>query len=92
MLWKSKANWEVAQQRANVIRSIREFFYVRNLIEVETPLMSRGTVTDVHLESFTCQYGNFDDDSFSPDIHLQTSPEFAMKRLLGSGYGSIFQI
>lgn len=94
MPWKSKISWKVAQQRASIIRAIREFFYARNVVEVETPLLSYGTVTDVYLDSFTCQYDCLDKQggSDSRDLYLQTSPEFAMKRLLASGYGSIFQI
>ncbi|GAA6203797.1 elongation factor P--(R)-beta-lysine ligase [Thalassotalea sp. SU-HH00458] len=91
MSWESKICWELAQQRASVIRSIREFFYSRNIVEVETPLLSHGTVTDVYLDSFSCQY-DFASRSSSKDLFLQTSPEFAMKRLLASGYQSIYQI
>ena len=94
MSWQSKISWEVAQQRADIIRAIREFFYTRNIIEVETPVLSRGTVTDVYLDSFKCQYDylNNQNHTMSDELYLQTSPEFAMKRLLASGYGSIFQI
>lgn len=88
-MWRSKLSWENAKQRANVLALIRAFFAKRGVIEVETPQLSHGTITDVHLEAFSTK-------SFPPEankeMYLQTSPEFAMKRLLASGYGSIYQI
>ncbi len=94
MSWQSKVNWDVAKKRSKYIQLIRQFFYERDVVEVETPLLSNSTVTDVNLESFTCnyQYFNGDDLSNSGFLYLQTSPEFAMKRLIASGYGSIFQL
>lgn len=94
MSWQPTLTWEYAQKRAQILQKIRQFFNERNVIEVETPALSQGTVTDVHLEAITCRY-NFLSDS-SPEqattLYLQTSPEFHMKRLLASGYGCIFQI
>jgi len=94
MTWQPTLTWEYAQKRAYVLQQIRQFFNERNVIEVETPALSQGTVTDVHLEAITCRY-NFLSDSSSEhttNLYLQTSPEFHMKRLLASGYGCIFQI
>lgn len=61
---------------------------------METPALSQGTVTDVHLDALSCKYSFLSDssDQHSTDFFLQTSPEFHMKRLLASGYGCIFQI
>lgn len=93
MTWQSNLNWETAIQRANILRQIREFFYSRNILEVETPLLSHGTVTDVYLDSFSCQYDYMVSDlTKQKELFLQTSPEFSMKRLLASGYQSIYQI
>ncbi|HCM47781.1 MAG TPA: elongation factor P lysine(34) lysyltransferase [Colwellia sp.] len=94
MTWQSTLTWQNAQKRAKILQQIRQFFADRNVIEVETPALSQGTVTDVYLDAFTCKY-NFLADSAadqSTDLYLQTSPEFHMKRLLASGYGCIFQI
>ncbi len=68
--------------RAETYRKIRSFFYKRSVLEVETPLLSHTTATDPHLHSLTTADGNY----------LQTSPEFAMKRLLAANSGSIYQI
>jgi len=94
MNWQSTLSWQNAQKRAKLLQQVRQFFAERNVIEVETPALSQGTVTDVHLDALTCRYNFLKDNSkdHSADFYLQTSPEFHMKRLLASGYGCIFQI
>jgi len=94
MLWQPTLTWHNAQKRAKILQKIRQFFNERNVLEVETPALSLGTVTDVHLDAFTCNYHFLSDSSIehSTQLYLQTSPEFHMKRLLASGYGDIFQI
>ena len=94
MSWQSTLSWENAQKRSRILQQIRQFFVERDVVEVETPSLSQGTVTDIHLEGLTCRYSFLDDSpvSQSTSLYLQTSPEFHMKRLLASGYGSIFQI
>lgn len=71
--------------RAELLRTIREFFRKRAYLEVETPLLSGDIVVDAHLHPFTVT-------TDSGVRYLQTSPEAAMKRLLAAGCGSIFQI
>lgn len=68
--------------RAALLRRIREFFHAREVLEVETPVLSRHATVDRHIDSFRCQDGRW----------LQTSPEFAMKRLLCAGSGPIWQL
>lgn len=94
MSWQPTLTWEYAQKRAQVLKKVRQFFDERNVIEVETPALSQGTVTDVHLDAITCRYKFLSDSSAeqASTLYLQTSPEFHMKRLLASGYGCIFQI
>lgn len=92
MSWQTGMGWVEAQSRANILTNIRQFFSELAVVEVETPLMSQGTVTDLHLEAFTSRYDFLVDAPDSTNVYLQTSPEFAMKRLLASGYGSIYQI
>ncbi len=72
-----------------MLAEIRGFFAERSVLEVETPLLSHGIGTDPQLEFFTTEY------CLAPQkqtLFLQTSPEFAMKRLLAAGSGSIYQI
>ncbi len=94
MSWQASMSWQNAQKRAQILQQIRQFFADRHVVEVETPALSVGTVTDVHLDALECRY-NFLHQSAEQDadiLYLQTSPEFHMKRLLASGYGCIYQI
>lgn len=79
------------QQRARILANIRSFFKERQVLEVETPLLSQSGVTDPHLHSFTTDYQDAIGD-LKQTLYLQTSPEFAMKRLLASDSGPIYQI
>lgn len=80
---------EALHARALMYRNIREFFFQRDVLEVETPIVSQAAVTDVHLASIGCTRHIA---GKARTHYLQTSPEFAMKRLLASGSGSIYQI
>ena len=85
--WQPSADLATLQQRAVMLRQVRDFFYRRNVLEVDTPLVARYGVTDPHLTNLTTR--------LSGDSHnwaLQTSPEFAMKRLLAAGSGCIYQL
>ena len=90
-LWAPSASIETLKKRAAILRTIREFFYTRNVMEVETPSLSSASVTDVHLASFNTQFVGPGHAGGLP-LYLQTSPEFAMKRLLAAGSGPIFQL
>lgn len=94
MNWQATLSWEDAKRKAAVLKQIREFFYQRDVIEVETPLIGQYSVTDIHLDAFTTHFNYFSDSpSDQSDIlYLQTSPEFCMKRLLACGYQSIYQM
>jgi len=80
---------EALKARAQLYRTIREFFAQRNVMEVETPIVSQAGVTDVHLASVQVQRHI---EGRVQQQYLQTSPEFAMKRLLAAGSGAIYQI
>jgi lysyl-tRNA synthetase class 2 len=81
--WKPAASMEQLKKRAETLSTIRQFFSARNVLEVETPLLSHFSVTDPHLDAFSLQ---------QETLFLQTSPEYAMKRLLAAGSGPIYQI
>jgi len=90
-MWYPSASIENLRKRAEIIKAIRDFFYQRDVLEVETPNLSIASVTDVHLASFSTQFIGAGGEKGIP-LYLQTSPEYAMKRLLAAESGAIFQI
>ncbi|HIF9339703.1 TPA: elongation factor P--(R)-beta-lysine ligase [Photobacterium damselae] len=91
MTWQPTADVAMLKQRAKLIAAIRQFFYQRDVLEVDTPAMSQATVTDIHLHTFKTEFvgPGFADGQI---LYLMTSPEFHMKRLLSAGSGAIYQI
>ncbi|MDO4557620.1 MAG: EF-P lysine aminoacylase EpmA [Planctomycetia bacterium] len=69
----TNASWTNLVRRAEILNQIRRFFTGHGFLEIETPLLSRDTVVDRYIDPFVCE-----------GRYLQTSPEFAMKRLLAS--------
>ncbi len=67
--------------RAKINRQIREFFFARDVMEVETSLLCTHTITSPYIDSIS-----------AGPRYLQTSPEYGMKRLLCAGSGSIYQL
>lgn len=89
--WQPSAAIETLRIRASIIKSIRDFFAARGVLEVETPLMCHTSVTDPFIQSIPALW-QAHADSHEIKYYLQTSPEYAMKRLLAAGSGAIFQI
>lgn len=89
--WQPTASIERLRQRAHIIKLIRDFFYARGVLEVETPLLGHTSVTDPYIQSIAAlvqpHHG-----AREQRYYLQTSPEYAMKRLLANNCGPIFQI
>ena len=90
--WRPSATLEILRQRAALLKRLRRYFAQQGVLEVETPLLASSGTTDPHIPSFS-----FSDTTPSgPDgvtrRYLNTSPEFAMKRLLAVGSGPIYQV
>jgi len=82
------ASIDTLRQRAAMLTAIRAFFAAREVLEVETPALSPAGVTDPAIESVVATVRSLG----AAPCYLQTSPEFAMKRLLAAGCGDIYQL
>jgi lysyl-tRNA synthetase class 2 len=84
--WRPAAGVETLRRRAALLAQIRAFFAARAVLEVDTPLLGPAPSSDPQQQCL---------DVAVPGIgrcYLQPSPEFAMKRLLAAGSGSIYQV
>ncbi|MCF6336532.1 MAG: EF-P lysine aminoacylase GenX [Gammaproteobacteria bacterium] len=86
--WQPTATLAALRQRAELLARLRRYFAGQGVLEVETPLLSSAGIPDPHIPSFTTTPGPDGEAS----RYLNTSPEFAMKRLLAAGSGPIFQV
>ena len=87
--WRPTAPLPHLQLRARLLRHIRDYFAEQQVLEVETPVLSVCGASDPQIDSLVthaqgCHNGR--------PLYLQTSPEYAMKRLLAAGSGPIYQI
>lgn len=88
--WQPTAALKTLKRRAQLLADIRRFFADREVLEVDTPVLSQAAPTATYLDSFQTSY---QPPGVEPQtFYLQTSPEFAMKRLLAAGCGDIYQI
>lgn len=88
--WQPTATIDNIKRRAQLLADVRRFFAVRDVLEVDTPILSQAAPTATYLDSFSSLY--LPPGSEPKPCYLQTSPEFAMKRLLAAGSGDIYQI
>ena len=84
--WRPTATFATLERRAAALAAIRDFFRARRVLEVETPALVHSAVTDVNLTSVRVE------EPGHGTLYLQTSPEYAMKRLLAAGSGDIYQV
>jgi lysyl-tRNA synthetase class 2 len=86
--WRPGASRAALQARADLFATIRGFFAARGVMEVDTPILARFGVSDPAIEPLLLRPSQ----AASSTRFLQSSPEFAMKRLLAAGSGAIYQL
>jgi len=87
--WSPTASIDNIKQRAQLLKKLRIFFEQNAVLEVDTPILSQFGGTEPNLQAITANY------HFQGKARvgfLQTSPEYAMKRLLAAGVGDCYQI
>lgn len=89
--WRPAASFDVMRRRAQLLAHIRSFMKARAILEVDTPILDSAANPDPAIDSLTSTL-RFPDTATGKTYYLQTSPEFAMKRLLAAGSGPIYQI
>jgi elongation factor P--(R)-beta-lysine ligase len=89
--WKPTATIKALKLRAKLLTMMRQFFLDRDVLEVETPILSQAGNTDANIESFQLQF-NGHKSGGSSMRWLRTSPEFALKRMLASGVGDCYEL
>ena len=89
--WRPTAALDALRLRARLYATIRTFFAERDVLEVETPVMSVAGNTDANIESFSLEFSGRTDGA-PPTRWLRTSPEFALKRLLAAGVGDCYEL
>lgn len=80
----------VLEARKRMNDTVRRHFDAAGFLEVDTPIAVGSPGLEPHLEAFeTTEIGP---DQAAETLYLHTSPEYAMKRLLGRGLGHIYQV
>lgn len=74
------------QQRSRIVHSIRDYFYQRNFLEVETPIL-QSVASGAQATPFVTHY-----NATSSDAYLRIAPETYLVRLLIGGMSRIFEI
>lgn len=80
------ADLHILQRRAWLLQETRDFFTRQGFWEAQTPILSHDCCIDVWLDPFVVPLGQGEQG------YLQTSPEFALKRLICAGADRVFEV
>lgn len=72
-------------ERARIVRAVRAFFDDRGFVEIEPPVLVTSPGLEPHLDPFVVRGEH-------RRRYLHTSPEYALKRLLGEGFERIYAL
>jgi lysyl-tRNA synthetase class 2 len=89
--WQPSASFDALRLRARLNALARAFFAERDVLEVETPVLSRGGNSEPNIASFSLEFSGRTDGG--PRTRwLRTSPEYPLKRLLAAGLGDCYEL
>jgi len=89
--WAPTADTQAIRLRAHLNAAIRGFFARREVLEVETPVLSLAGNTEPNIASFSLEFSGRTNGA--PRTRwLRTSPEHALKRLLAAGIGDCYEL
>ncbi|MCH2523258.1 MAG: lysine--tRNA ligase [Dehalococcoidia bacterium] len=77
---------EIAFTRPKIVQLIREFFWTKEFVEVETPVLQQEA-GGAAARPFTTHH-----NALNRDLHLRISLELYLKRLLIGGFERVFEI
>jgi lysyl-tRNA synthetase class 2 len=89
--WKPTTSFKALKLRAQLNALVRGFFAERNVLEVETPILSQAANSDPNIESFQLQFIG-PRSGGAGQRWLRTSPEFHLKRLVAAGVGDCYEL
>lgn len=81
--WRPSATLSTLRQRARLLAEIRAFFAVRDILEVDVPVLATTAASDLHIQSIAAHCNG-------ATAYLQSSPEYFLKRLLAAGSGALY--
>lgn len=79
------------QLRARLYTMLRAFLAGRNVLEVETPILSAAGNTEPNIDGFCTSFSGHV-DAGARERWLRTSPEYPLKRLLAAGIGDCYEL
>lgn len=85
------ANLDALRLRAAVNALFRLYFAERDVLEVETPILSEAGNTEPNIESFTTHFTGHA-EAGARTRWMRTSPEYPLKRLLAAGVGDCYEL
>lgn len=78
------------QEHSRIVREIRDFFYSRGFLEMSTPTLTAHPGMEPYLNPMEVMVA--DDAGTNVRAGLITSPEYALKKILGAGFPKVFEL
>lgn len=83
-------DFKAQKARSELFMNIRRYFIEKDYLEVFTPTLSTSLIPEPTIKAFKTDFIN--EFVGNKELFMIPSPEIFMKRMIGNGSGSIFQI